>query len=340
MKHVPSPFPSSDPTSIYRHRDGVLAVELLVAALCHFDLFSLLAKRALTASELCAELGLDARAADVMLTLLVAMEYLERDGEVVRATLKAREFLAADSPWSLVPYYESMRERPACRTMVDVLRTGVPASWAAQDEEWAVKMADPEFARSFTAEMNCRGVYLGSRLAESVDLSGHSHVLDVGGGSGIYAASLVAANEHLAATVLEKPPVDAIAAREIAARGLEARVATVAGDMFAPPLPSGADVHLYSNVLHDWGESAVRQLLAHSHAALPPGGLVVIHDAFVNREKTGPLHVAEYSVLLMHYTEGKCYSLGEMQEYLSAAGFRDVSHRDVAAARGVVTARR
>jgi len=45
--------------------------------------------------------------------------------------------------------------------------------------------------------------------------------------------------------------------------------------------------------------------------------------------------VAEYSVLLMHSTEGRCYSTGEMAAYLTGAGFRDPAYRETAAARGI-----
>jgi hypothetical protein len=104
--------------------------------------------------------------------------------------------------------------------------------------------------------------------------------------------------------------------------------------------PAMADVHLYSNVLHDWDEPVVRELLKKSFAALPAGGLVMIHDAYLNAAKNGPLHVAEYSVLLMHSSEGRCYSVAEMGRYLTDAGFRDVSYVPSAAVRGVVTARK
>jgi len=140
--------------------------------------------------------------------------------------------------------------------------------------------------------------------------------------------------------VLEKPPVDRIAAAAITKRGYAEKVAVHAADMLAAPLPAMADVHLYSNVLHDWDEPVVRALLKKSFAALPPGGLVIIHDAFLNAAKNGPLHVAEYSVLLMHSSEGRCYSVVEMERYLTDAGFCDVSYVPGAAVRGVVTARK
>jgi hypothetical protein len=117
-------------------------------------------------------------------------------------------------------------------------------------------------------------------------------------------------------------------------------VSVIAGDMLAAPLPTLADVHLFSNVLHDWDEPTVRELLNRSFTALPPGGMVMVHDAHLNAAKTGPLHVAEYSVLLMHSTEGRCYSVAEMERYLTGAGFRHITYADGAAARSVITARK
>jgi hypothetical protein len=126
----------------------------------------------------------------------------------------------------------------------------------------------------------------------------------------------------------------------IARRGFADRIGVVAADMFRDPFPRDFDAHLWSNVLHDWDVPAVRVLLAASAAALPPGGLVIIHDAFLNPAKDGPLHVAEYSVTLAHATHGRCYSVREFQDWLREAGFSDIHHTDTAAARGLITARR
>ena len=99
---------------------------------------------------------------------------------------------------------------------------------------------------------------VAAALAAAVDLPAGSRVLDVGGGSGVYAIGLVERFPGLRATVLESPPVDAIAARTIREAGLVPRIDVVAADMFAVAWPAGHDVHLFSNVLHDWDEPAER----------------------------------------------------------------------------------
>jgi predicted O-methyltransferase YrrM len=332
--------PHTDPVDIYRVRDGIYAADMLLAAIVHLDLFSWLEKNPATRADVCRAFDGAARPVDVMLTLFAAMRFVEERDDVFHLTPLAREHLVRTSPWFLGPYYESLKNRPVALDLLEVLRTGKPANWGSEKDgkDWHVAMETEEFAAQFTAAMDCRGVYLAQALAKSIDLSGRRRVLDIAGGSGVYACSLATHHPHLAATVFEKPPVDRIAARAIANRGCSARVDVVAGDMLAGALPRDADVHLYSNVLHDWDEPVVRQLIMKSFEALPAGGLIVIHDAFLNPMKDGPLHVAEYSVLLMHSSEGRCYSTREMEQYLVDAGFRGASYRHTAAARSVMTA--
>jgi hypothetical protein len=113
-----------------------------------------------------------------------------------------------------------------------------------------------------------------------------------------------------------------------------------AGDLFSAELPAGCDIHLISNVLHDWDEPAVKQILAKSFRTLKPGGMLVVHDAYINETKSGPLPVAKYSALLMHSTEGKCYSLGEMRACLAEAGFDGLDFTETAVDRGIITSRK
>ena len=133
--------------------------------------------------------------------------------------------------------------------------------------------------------------------------------------------------------------MDRIAGTLIAERGFAGRVEVAAGSMF-DGLPDNCDAHLFSNVLHDWDVPVVCALIAKSFAALASGGVLIIHDAFINAAKDGPLHAAEYSSLLMHSTQGKCYSTAEYAALLDAAGFEPGPYHPTVAARGVMTAGR
>ena len=333
--------PATDPTEIYRIRDGLYGVDLLTAGIVHLDFFTWLADHPSTLGSITVHFGIHLRPADVMMTLFTAMGLVTQAGGCYHLTLRAREHLVKGSPWYLAPYYAALKDRPTTLDMLQVLRTGKPANWGSYDAAaWAQSMERSEFAETFTAAMDCRGVYLGQALAKKCDLSQSRTLLDIAGGSGIYSCCLVAEHPHLKATVFEKPPVDRIAREAIAGKGLSAQVDVLAGDMFGEELPGGYDVHLFSNVLHDWDDAVVRELLAKSHRALPPDGLLIIHDAHINTEKTGPLPVANYSALLMHSTEGKCYSLGEMRTYFNAIGFDWLDFQPTAADRSMIVARK
>ncbi len=334
--------PGTDPTALYRSRDEIYASDMLIAALTGLDFFTKMESAPGTVEAIAARFGFHRRPVDVMTTLFVAMDLMAREGAALRLTERAREHLVASSPWYLGPYYPKMADRPIARDLLEILRTDRPANFASRTNEadWHRAMETEAFAEEFTAAMDCRGLLLSQALATHLDLQGHRRVLDIAGGSGIYACSLAARFPALTGAVLEKPPVDRIAARAIARRGFSDRVAVVPGDMLADGLPPGFDVHLLSNVLHDWDEPVVQQLLQASARAMAPGGLLIVHDAFLNAGKTGPLHVAGYSVLLMHVTQGRCYSVAEMESWMADAGFDAVTVVPSAVGRSALVGRR
>ena len=314
---------TTDPSEIYRYRDSIYAVDLMTAAIVEFNFYTELAKKELTGDELAQRFGISARPLDVLLTLSKALGLVEERNGIFTATTKAKEFLVDSSPFSLRPYYASLMDRPVAADFVNVLRTGKPANWSSSKKqmEWTKAMETDDFAQKFTAAMDCRGTYLGPALAKAVDLSGNRKLLDIAGGSGIYACGLVQEHAHLQTAVFEKPPVDLIAREMIESRGFAGKVDVIPGDMFKEPFPPGFDAHLLSNVVHDWDIPEVKMLLKKSAQSLESGGKLIIHDAHLNPSKDGPLAVAEYSCILMHSTEGRCYSVAEMQEWLSEAGF-------------------
>jgi acetylserotonin N-methyltransferase len=338
MPHDLTSAPQTDPLNIYRYRDSLYAVDLISAARS-IDFFTWLSSNPSSLSGICSHFGFKERPVDVMLTLFASNGWVEDHRGTYHASASAKEHLRAGSVWDVRPYYASLHDRPIARDYLEVLKSDQPAGWSGDKAsfDWHKAMEQEDFARKFTAAMDCRGIYLSQALAKKLDLTGRSCLLDIGAGSGIYACAIAAQHTHLKAIAFDQAPVDRIAAKLIEERGCADRVNVATGNMF-DGLPSGCDVHLYSNVLHDWGVAEVKKLLAVSHAALPVGGMLIIHDAFINATKTGPLHVAEYSCLLMHSTQGKCYSTSEYAALLDEAGFTPGEYHDTAVARGFMTA--
>ncbi len=341
MSYSSEKAPKTDVTGLLRLRDSIYVVDLLVAATGWLDFFTWLSDNPSDAGQICEGLQIDHRTTDVMLTLFTSMELIRQENGKYYLTDIAKEHLTANSPLNLRPYFETMKERLTCQDMLKILKTGEPASWGSKkgEKEWALAMEKPEVADSFTAAMNSRGTILAPSLAQKLDCIGYKSLLDIAGGSGIYACTVAAKYEHIKAAVFEKSPVDKVAERFISEKEMANKVSVITGDMFEE-LPSGYDIHLFSNALHDWGEANVRKLLLNSFDALSPGGMVVIHDAHINEDKTGPLPVAEFSVLLMYSTEGKCYSIAEMREFLNSAGFVDIQFLPTTSYWSIITAKK
>jgi SAM-dependent methyltransferase len=298
--------------------------------------------------QICRALDVAPRPARVVMTLLVSLGLVARDDEGrYLLTQLAREHMLPDSPWSLAPCFNALKDRPPCQSMLAVLRSREPLTApritgpgqdASDRPPWADGMQDEAFAEYFLNAIDSRNAYLAHAVADRLELDGCRRLLDVGGGSGIYACALARRHRHLRATVLEKPPVDAVARRAISRRALADRVSVTSGDMFGGPLPEGYDAHLYSNVIHDWDESAILRLLRYSFEALAPRGQIIVHDVLLDDSDTGPRAAAAYSVLLMSFTAGRCYALTEVRSLLREAGFVDIAHRPTVVHRSLVTA--
>ncbi|QEF97705.1 Demethylspheroidene O-methyltransferase [Stieleria maiorica] len=335
--------PATNPALLLRFRDRQYAPDMLAVAVGKLNLFSWIHQRGDADTEAIANhFSLASRPLDVLLTLCRASGLIESAGDTHRLTDLGREHLVDTSPWFLGPYYAPIVDSPIAQGCLQVLRHDRPANWQASEDgsDWHTSMMDEDFAQGFTALMNCRGIAMGQVLADKLGgfIADCNHVLDVGGGSGIYSSTLVAKHDHLRATVLEQAPVDRLAREEVLRHGLQDRITVAQGNMFTDPWPGGADCVLLSNVLHDWDFPEIRTLIQKTCQVLPAGGRVIIHEAFLDDDKTGPLAVAEYSVLLVNITQGKCYSPAEYGVILADHGFEVGPYHDTIADRGFITA--
>jgi len=332
-------IPKTSPELIFRLRDSAFANDLFIAAVGYFDFFNFIKKHPYDIDSLSRSLKIKKRPLDVMLTLFKAYGFIEEKDNRFYLTDVADDYLDSESFFDLSYYAGSLKDRPACEEMRKVLITGKPADWAAikKREDWATSMENIDFARSYSAGVNGRGAYLANGLLDAVDLGKYKKLLDIGGSTGIYSAVLLQKYPNLEATVFEKPPVNKLTEFSIKKSRLKDRMDVITGDMFKENLPEGYDIHLLSHVVHDWDFDRVRYILDSSYKSLNTGGMVIIHGVHINEDKTGPVPAAEYSVLLMFLTEGKCYSIPEMKKILEEAGFKDIRYRPTVINRSIIT---
>jgi len=324
--------PATDPTPIFEHFRGSYGTELLTTAVAHLNVFDVAATNPCIPNELAAKLGLAARPAVVLFTALRAMKLLELDasGRLVPSAV-AREHLVPGGPFFVGDYLGLAAQAPGVVGMIERLRTNRP--YGAIDDDagdgaafiyrggMPSAMEQEASARHLTLALAGRAKNVAPAVAARLDLAGAKTVLDLGGGTGIYSIGLVQKNPNVKAIVFDRPEVLKVAAEMTAAYGTSERVELVPGDMFADPLPTGCDVVLLSNILHDWDVAECEALLKRAAGALAPGGRIVIHDVFLDDALDGPLPIALYSAALFTLTEGRAYSAAEYRAMFGKIGF-------------------
>jgi ubiquinone/menaquinone biosynthesis C-methylase UbiE len=317
--------PCFDPTPIFELYRGSYGSELLTAAVAHLQVFGHFLEGPLTFDELRQQLGLAERPAVVLITALRAFGLLTDDGPgKLDLSELAREHLLPGSPFDISGYLGLTADSPGVLAMVERLRTNKPA--AAKEEGTAFiyregvesAMEKEAAARRLTLALAGRARNVAPVLAERIDLSKARVLLDVGGGTGLYAYAFLRRFPRVRAIVWDRPEVLKVARELAVAHSASERVELRPGDMFADPVPE-ADVILLSNVLHDWDVPDCKTLISRCAGVLPKGGRLLIHDVFLNDALDGPLPIALYSAALFCVTEGRAYSSAEYRAWLREA---------------------
>ena len=102
---------------------------------------------------------------------------------------------------------------------------------------------------------------------------------------------------------------------------LPPRIILVSGSFRDDPLPEGADTISLVRVLYDHADPTVRALLARVHAALPPGGRIIIAEPMGGGTRPDPATDVYFAFYCMVMGTGRRRSATEIAALLAEAGF-------------------
>jgi predicted O-methyltransferase YrrM len=166
---------------------------------------------------------------------------------------------------------------------------------------------------------------LAPRAVKEIDLSGRTHLLDLGGGPGTWAIHFCLENPGLRATVFDLPSTRPFAEKTIAQFGLSDRIEFKEGDYLKDEIKGRYDVAWLSQVLHSEGPDLCRRMIRKGASVLEPGGLIFVHEFILNNDLAGPLHSALFSLNMLAVTRsGRSYSEEQIMEMLRDAGAMDL----------------
>lgn len=281
-------MPELNPSHIMQVGLGFWASKTLLSAV-ELGLFTQLARKPMTGAGIASGLGLHPRAVPDFPDALVALGFLERDGDgtdaVYRNTPETALFLDRNGAHYVGGILEMANARlfGFWNDLTEALRSGAPQNETKHSGEpmFAKLYELPERLEQFMNAMSGVSAANFRMLAQKFDFSRYRTLCDVGGATGQLSCMVAAAHPHIRCTSFDLPNVVPIAKRRIAAAGLEDRVTAVGGDFFADPLPK-ADAVTMGMILHDWNLEKKKLLVRKAFDALPEDGAFIVVEALID----------------------------------------------------------
>jgi hypothetical protein len=302
-------------------------------------LFALIGHTPRTLSEVCQMLNITRRPAEALLNVSLSLGLVQKQGESYALTPLAEDYLLETSPTYFGDVFDlDLAEPFSFEGIEKALLSNAQqvyggGDWVKSHEERA------DLASNFTRAMH--GYGMGSALAwpESLDLSNHRQMLDVGGGSGVHSIGAVLKWPNLQSINFDIASVCEVAEEFITRYSLQNRIRTYVGDMWQDPFPV-VDLHFYSNIYHDWPSEKCRFLSQKSFESLEPGGRIIVHEMLYDDDKTGPFTVAAFNMMMLITTDGEQYSGPELVAMLTNAGFTEIQVKHTFGYWSIVTGRK
>ncbi|UCG87613.1 MAG: methyltransferase [Gemmatimonadota bacterium] len=323
MSHQP------DPSYIMQTATAFWASKVLLTAV-ELDLFTKLGDQAMTASQLGDELGLHPRGTFDFFDALVALKFLDRDGDgpqgEYKNTSETAAFLNKNSPTYIGGMPEMMNARlfGFWNHLGTALKTGQPQSETKTHGK-------PIFEELYDNEAKL-GVFLEAMtgfqagnfiaLAEKFDFLRYKTVSDIGGALALLSRLVGARHEHLTFTTFDLPPVARHAQEHVDAAGMTERIKVVSGDFFVNDLPK-ADVITMGNILHDWNLEKKKVLIKKAYDALPEGGaFIAIENLIDDARRENAFGLLMSLNMLIELGDAFDYTGADFREWCEEAGFK------------------
>jgi predicted O-methyltransferase YrrM len=302
---------------------GFMASKALFAAL-DFDLFTHIDRGGDSLIGLAKATGVSE---NLLLTLLAALKSLglivEREGRLANAPATAR-FLVANAPGDFRDYvrlvngvfgYEGFRHlTPALRG-----ERIFPDKGFYEGMIYSAGLG----GEAFSSAQHTGSLGPARMMAKRVSLSDRKRLLDIGGGSGAYTLAFCAANPQLRATILDFPQTVETARRYAREAGLTDRVSHLAGNAITVEWPGSYDVVLMSYLLSAVGGRDIAVLARRAFEALPPGGLVLVHDFMMDNACEQPPFASWYLLgSIFDNPNAVCLTPAFIETVLQQAGFQ------------------
>lgn len=284
------------------------------------ELFTILGAGSMGSDQVAAAAGTDVRGTTFLLDALAALGLLIKENQAYRNTSSARQFLDQSSNayiGHVVMHHHHLVE--AWSRMDEVVKRGKPLSVRKVEHD------EDQRREAFLMGMYNIASQQAPQITAEIDLGHRGRLLDLGGGPGTYAIDFCKTNPNLRAVIYDLPTTQPFAEKTVAQHGLSHRITFSPGNYVTDALGGPFDVVWLSHILHSEGPETCAKLIAKAVGALDPGGLILIHDFFLNDTMDSPVFPALFALNMLQATEeGQSYSENQVRKMLEEAGVKDI----------------
>ncbi|QBD76111.1 hypothetical protein EPA93_08850 [Ktedonosporobacter rubrisoli] len=209
------------------------------------------------------------------------------------------------------------------RDLAHTIKTGKPAMTRSYGDDmtlWSYLDAHPEQRQEFQEGLAANARLVIPAILDAYDFSTVQHFVDIGGGHGALAESVLSRYQQMRATLFDRAQIIEQVQRNKLPKltpDLTARYAQAAGSFFEE-IPAG-DCYALKNVLMDWGDEEYLRILRACQKTLEPSGTLLIIEPVLSDETPFTKFFSLQMAMMMHAARHR--NLEEHKALLEKAGF-------------------
>ncbi len=309
----------------------------LVHAAISLNIGEYFAKGGLGVAALCEKTGWHPEALQLFLEALASIGLLDLNAGKYTLTKLGQGILPSNiasltsALTSFKTLYSSFLDLP------EVVRSGGPVDQVGAPCYWSRFRREDSVRKEFYANVeNSLSKYLDPLLAE-IDVSSATHVIDIGGATGMLLNAILSRWPYLRGTLMERPEVVMDLQRRAGLVDEDLVFDLIPGDFFRH-IPAGGDLYILCRVLHDWADEEAQTILTNCASAMSAGARLLLIEKTITKENEADM--ALHNLKMMVLFGGKERTLPQFAKLLSNAGLEFTGARETNSPLNVIEARK
>lgn len=296
-------------------------VSRIVLTAVELDIFSILDKKMLPASDVALSANVNPAAAERLMNALAALGFLKKTHGKFYNSEAASQFLVKGKHEFMGGLFHQNELWKTWSTLTNAVRKGTSVY---EDENYS-----NDWTESFIAAMHYRAVKEAKILSLMLQLDNVRKMLDVGGGSGAFSMAFIEKNPGISATIFDLPSVTPITKEYVSSFPLKNNINYLEGDYLKDDIGTSYDLVFLSAIIHIQGLEENNSLIKKCVESLNPGGQIIIKDWVMEETKTNPVGGAIFSINMLVGTDtGDTFTENEIKHWLNNAGINKIERKD------------